>query len=87
MSQDGGVIAGAGSDMYDVGARGRCGLVNEVRMQRRLTVVEAPLGQNADEIIGVQINRIGVGRRDVIPEPAEDPPWTGSEKVLPARGA
>jgi len=39
--------------MYDVGARGRCGLVNEVRMQRRLTVVEAPLGQNADQIVGV----------------------------------
>ena len=87
MSQDGGVIAGAGSDMHDVFAcRRRC-LVNQVRMQRRLPIVEIPFGQNADEIIGVQINRIGVGRREVVPEPSEDEPWTGSEEVLPARCA
>jgi hypothetical protein len=86
VSQDGGVIAGAGSDMHDVFAcRRRC-LMNEVRMQRRLPIVEMPFGQNADEIIGVQINRIGIRCRDVVPEPS-DPPWTGSEKVLTARCA
>jgi hypothetical protein len=32
MRKDGGVIAGAGSDMDDVLARGRRGLVDQVRM-------------------------------------------------------
>jgi len=56
-------------------------------MQRRLPIVDLPFGQNADEIISVQINRIGVGRRAVLPEPSEHEPRTGSEKVLPARCA
>src|SRR5258708_26298483 len=73
--------------MHDVIAESRECLVNEVRMQRRLPVVDAPLRQNADEIVSVQINWIRVGRRDVIPEPSQHPPWTNSEKFLPARGA
>ena len=40
-------------------------------MQRRLPIVEMPFGQNADEIIGVQINRIGIRCRDVVPEPSD----------------
>src|SRR5260370_3397618 len=73
--------------MHDVLAcRWPCQM-NEVRMQRRLPIVDLPLGQNANEIIGVQVNRIGVGRRYVVPEPSEDEPWTRSEKVLPARRA
>ena len=56
-------------------------------MQRRLPIVETPFGQNADKIIGVQINRISVGRHGVVLESSQHPPWTGSEKVLPAYGA
>jgi hypothetical protein len=51
-----------------------------------LAIVETPLGQNTDDIVGVQIDRIRVGRRDVVP-PSENPPGTGSEKILPARCA
>jgi hypothetical protein len=89
VSQDSGVIPGAGSDMHDVFAGGWGSLVNEMRMQRRLPIVEVPFGQNADEIVGLQINRIGIGRRDVIPipEPAHDRPRTRPEKILAADGA
>src|SRR5260370_37211717 len=73
--------------MHDVFACGWGSLVNEVRMQRRLPIVEPPFRQNADEIVGVEINRIGVGRRDVIPEPAHDRPRTRPEKILAADGA
>lgn len=65
VSQDGGVIAGAGSDMHDVFACHRRRLVNEVRMQRRLPIVDFLFEQNANEIIGVEIDWIGVGRLDV----------------------
>jgi hypothetical protein len=58
--------------------------MNEIRQERRLPTVEFPVGKNADNIIGVQINRIGVGRRDVHLEPSEYLPWTGPKKVLPA---
>ena len=47
MRENGGVIARARSDMHDVIAGGRCSLVDQVRMQRRLPVVQPPLRQNA----------------------------------------
>ena len=46
-----------------------------------------PLGQNADEIVGVEINRIGIGRRDVASGPSQHPPGTIPEKVLAPRCA
>src|ERR1700730_1369683 len=89
MGQEGGVIAGAGSDMHDVFTGGWRSLVNEMRMQRRLPVAEVPFGQNADEFVAVEINRMGIGPRDVIPipEPAHDRPRTRPEKILAADGA
>src|SRR6476646_1985609 len=56
-------------------------------MQRWLPIVDAPFGQNADDIIGIQIDGIGVGGEDVFPEPTEDRPWTGPQKVFTARCA
>ena len=68
--------------MHDVVAGGRCGVVDQMRMQRWLAIVEVPLGHNADEIVSIQINRIGVRRQDIFPEPAHDRPRTVPEKVL-----
>jgi hypothetical protein len=58
--------------------------VDEVRMQRRLPIVDMPFRHDADQIVGVEIDRIGVGRRNVRAslEPAQDRPWPGPEKIL-----
>jgi hypothetical protein len=39
--------------MHDALAWGWRGPVNQVRMQRWLPIVDAPFGDNADEIIGL----------------------------------
>lgn len=56
-------------------------------MQRGLPVVEVTFGQDGDEIVGVEVDGVGVGRRNVVPEPAADLPGAGPEKVFAARGA
>ena len=56
-------------------------------MQRGLAVVEPPFRQNADQVIGVEINRIRIRRGHIVAaaEPADDLPWRRTEKVFPAR--
>src|SRR4051794_25260542 len=55
-------------------------------MQRRLAVVDVPFGHDADQIVGVEINRIRIGCRNIQQslEPSQDRPWTGPEKILTA---
>ena len=52
-------------------------------MKRGLTVVQVRLRQDADHVVGVQVNRVGIRRRTITAAPAHDVPGAGSEEVLP----
>ena len=69
VSQNRREVAGAGPDMHDVVADRRRRAMDQVRVQRRLAVVDPPLGQNADQIIGVEVDGIGSRARHVVAEP------------------
>src|ERR1700731_2864353 len=56
---------------------------NQRRMKRGLAVVQVTLRQDADHVVGVQVNRIGIRRRTITAAPAHDVPGAGSEEVLP----
>jgi len=52
-------------------------------MKRGLAVVQVTLRQDADHVVGVQVNRVGIRRRTITAAPAHDVPGAGSEEVLP----
>ena len=56
---------------------------NQRRMKRGLAVVQVTLRQDADHVVGVQVNRVGIRRRTITAAPAHDVPGAGSEEVLP----
>ena len=66
MREDGGVIARAGANMHHVLAGGGQGLMDEMGMQRRLPVVDAALGHERDQIVGIEIDGVGVGCRHIV---------------------
>src|ERR1700730_12763327 len=57
---------------------------NQRRMKRGLAVVQVTLRQDADHVVGVQVNRVGIRRRTITAAPAHDVPGAGSEEVLPS---
>ena len=52
-------------------------------MKRGLAVVQVALRQDADHVVGVQVNRVGIRRRTITAAAAHDVPGAGSEEVLP----
>jgi len=66
MCEDGGVIARAGSDMHHVFADRGQGPMDEMGVQRRLPVVDAALGHERDQIVGIEIDGVVVGRRHIV---------------------
>src|SRR6478736_5327014 len=50
--------------------------------QRRLSVVEAALGHQRDQIVGIEIDGVGVGRRNIVTEPPPHQPRPGAQKIL-----
>ena len=57
LRENGRVVADAGADMYDMLPRLRRGGGDQRRMKRGLAVVQVALRQDADHVIGVQVNR------------------------------
>jgi hypothetical protein len=55
-------------------------------MQRRLPVVEAAFGHERDQIVGIEIDGVGVGCRNIIAAPPPHQPRTRAEKVLAGDG-
>jgi hypothetical protein len=53
------------------------------RMKRGLAVVQIALRHDADRLVGVQVNRVGIRRRAITAAPAHDLPRPGPEKVFP----
>jgi hypothetical protein len=86
LRQDGGEVAGAGADMHDVlaGARGEGG--HQPGVEGGLTVVEPGLGPDGDDVVRVEIERIGVRCPHIAAPPAQHPPGPGPEKVLARHG-
>ena len=84
VSQNRRVVAGAGSDMHNVVAD--CGgrAMDQVRVQRRLAVVDPPLGQDADQIIGVEVDGIGSRGRHVFPKPTKNGRWARTQEIFAA---
>src|SRR6202048_4634889 len=61
---------------------------NQRRMPRGLAVVQVTPRRDADHVVGVQVNRIGIRRRTITAAPAHDVPGAGAEEVPPRhRGA
>ena len=44
---------------------------------------QVTLRQDADHVVGVQVNRVGIRRHTIPAAPAHDVPGAGSEEVLP----
>jgi len=88
MRHNGGVVAGAGADMYGVVPLLQLGVGEQFRVQRRLAVVEMPLWQDRDHVVEVKVSRIGARRRDIValplPLPSEDRPRSGAKEILAA---
>ena len=59
--------------MYDMLPRLRRGGVDQRRMKRGLAVAQVALRQDADHVVGVQVNRVGIRRRATTAAPAHDP--------------
>jgi len=53
------------------------------RMKRGLAVVQVALRQDADHVIGVQVNRVRIRRRAITAAPAHNLPRPGPEEVFP----
>jgi hypothetical protein len=51
--------------MYDMVPRLRRGGGDQRRMKRGLAVVQVALRQDADHVVGVQVNRVGIRRRAI----------------------
>jgi hypothetical protein len=82
---DRGLIAGAGADLDDRLALPHAERVDRLRMQRRLAVVDAALGVDADENILIEAG--GVIRRGQAKETAgADPPWRRTGEILARDG-
>jgi hypothetical protein len=56
-------------------------------MKRGLAVVQIALRHDADRLVGVQVNRVGIRRRAITAAPAHDLPRPGPEKVFPPTAA
>jgi hypothetical protein len=52
-------------------------------MKRGLAVVQVALRQDADHVVGVQVNRVAIRRRTITAARAHDLPGARSEEVLP----
>jgi hypothetical protein len=83
LREDRRVVADAGADMYDMLPRRRRGGGDQRRMKRGLAVVQVALRQDADHVIGVQVNRVRIRRRAITAAPAHNLPRPGPEEVFP----
>ena len=77
------VVTDAGADMYDMFFRLRRSGGDQRRVKRGLAVVKVALRQDADHVVGVQVNRVGIRRRAITAAPAHDLPRPGPEEVFP----
>src|SRR5215831_11963223 len=68
--------------MYDMLSRPWRGASNQKRQERRLAVVQASLGDDADEDIVIQVDRVTARRWFVAAEPAKDRPRAAAQKIL-----
>jgi hypothetical protein len=85
LGEDGAVIAGAGSDMHDMGATVQFELVVHSSPKTGLPIVEpAPL-VDPDQHVMIEVARVGILRRPVLADGhrAEDAPRPGFEEALP----
>ena len=69
--------------MDDMLPRLRRGGDDQRRMKRRLAVVQVALRQDADHVVAVQLNRVGIRRSAITAAPAHDLPGPGPEEVFP----
>jgi hypothetical protein len=53
------------------------------RMKRGLAVVQVALRQDADHVVGLQVNRVEIRRRAITAAPAHDLPRPGPQEVFP----
>jgi hypothetical protein len=83
LRENGRVVADPGADMYDVLPRLRRGGHDQRRMKRGLAVVQVALRQDADHVVGVQVNRVEIRRRAITAAPTRDLPRPGPEEVFP----
>jgi hypothetical protein len=60
--------------------------MDEVGVQRRLPVVDVALGHERDQIVGIEIDGVGVGCRHIVAQPPQHQPRTGADKVLAGDG-
>src|SRR2546429_6440456 len=60
--------------------------MDEMGVQRRLPVVDAALGHERDQIVGIEIDGVGVGCRHIVAQPPSHQPRTWAEKVLAGDG-
>src|ERR1700720_3520942 len=81
------VIADADADMQDMLPWLGRGGGNQRRMKRGLAVVQVALRQDADHVVGVQVNRVGIRRRTITAAPAHDVPAPGPRKSSRATAA
>ncbi len=55
-------------------------------VQRGLPVVDPALRHERDQIVGIEIDGIGVGRRNIIAQPPKYQPWARPDEVLARNG-
>ena len=60
--------------------------MDEMGVQRRLPVVDATLGHQRDQIVGIEIDGVGVGCRHIVAHPPSHQPRTRAEKILAGDG-
>src|SRR5262245_58866706 len=90
MPHDGGVVAAARADMDNVLALPRRRAGEQVGAQRRLAIVDVAFWCNADDVVGVEINRVGSRRPEITSLEVRKrprPDWQGGGLTAQPRGA
>jgi len=85
VSHDCRVAPGSGADMHDMLARLRAGLGDQLGVQRRLAVVEMPLGQDPDHTVEIKEGGVGARCRVIVAERSDDQPRSWAKEIFAAQ--
>jgi len=71
--------------MHDMLARLRAGLGDQLGVQRRLAVVEMPLGQDPDHTVEIKEGGVGARCRVIVAERSDDQPRSWAKEIFAAQ--
>src|ERR1700758_2859729 len=84
LGEEGGIVAGAGSDMDDVLSAREPELIKQAGPKTGLPVIQSLLLVDGDQNVMIEMRRIGSFRRPIIRHPhrAQETPWARAGELL-----